>query len=123
MRGFPSPGRARAFYKAARAPRRAAGSVRSTTARLALLCLAAGCFRAVAAAAPAPDAFGAQVILFNPQMKTADIQKRVDEVAARQIDNQFGEERDALLFEPGSYGSAQEPLRIQMGYYTSVAGL
>jgi hypothetical protein len=28
-----------------------------------------------------------------------------------------------LLFEPGTYGSAQQPLNFQVGYYTAVAGL
>ncbi|HEX3714538.1 MAG TPA: adenylyl cyclase [Trebonia sp.] len=32
-------------------------------------------------------------------------------------------QRYALLFEPGTYGSAVHPLFLQVGYYTSVAGL
>ncbi|CAB9520539.1 secreted protein [Seminavis robusta] len=35
----------------------------------------------------------------------------------------MGRERYALLFQPGVYGSATEPLMIQIGYYTEVAGL
>ena len=42
---------------------------------------------------------------------------------ARQQGNQFGTRRYALLFEPGTYGSAADPLFLQVGYYTSVAGL
>src|SRR4029077_10804274 len=37
--------------------------------------------------------------------------------------NQFGTQRYALLFEPGTYGSAADPLTFQVGYYTEVAGL
>jgi hypothetical protein len=37
--------------------------------------------------------------------------------------NQFGTQRYALLFEPGTYGSAADPLVFQVGYYTEVAGL
>jgi hypothetical protein len=39
------------------------------------------------------------------------------------VPNQFGAERYALLFEPGTYGSAADPLTFQVGYYTEVAGL
>ncbi len=56
-------------------------------------------------------------------MPVAQIQAVADAVAARQVDNQFGTERVALLFGPGTYGSAAEPLNIQVGYYTEVAGL
>ncbi|HZD76696.1 MAG TPA: coagulation factor 5/8 type domain-containing protein, partial [Acidobacteriaceae bacterium] len=41
----------------------------------------------------------------------------------QQISNQFGTQRTALLFKPGVYGSAQNPLIINVGYYTEVAGL
>jgi hypothetical protein len=44
-------------------------------------------------------------------------------VANQQVSNQFGPERYALLFMPGTYGSSTEPLNFQVGYYTSVAGL
>jgi hypothetical protein len=47
----------------------------------------------------------------------------VDAIAAQQVSNQFGTERYALLFLPGSYGSAADPLNFQVGYYTEVAGL
>jgi hypothetical protein len=42
---------------------------------------------------------------------------------SQQVDNQFGTQRFALLFEPGTYGSATTPLIFQVGYYTTVAGL
>ena len=81
---------------------------------------------APSAAAPSdawPSPFGANVYLFNPRMPLRDIQATADRIAARQIDNQFGDERYALLFEPGTYGSREHPLNIQLGYYTTVAGL
>ena len=35
----------------------------------------------------------------------------------------MSEERWSLLFLPGTYGTAAEPLQIKVGYYTEVAGL
>ena len=69
-----------------------------------------------------PD-FGANVKIFDPSMPTSEIQATVDAIAAQQIGNQFGPERYALLFKPGTYGTAAAPLNFQVGYYTSVAGL
>jgi len=56
-------------------------------------------------------------------MPQSQIQATVDAVANQQISNQFGTQRYALLFEPGTYGSSTHPLNFQVGYYTSVAGL
>jgi hypothetical protein len=39
------------------------------------------------------------------------------------VSNQFGPQRYALLFKPGTYGTADNPLNFQVGYYTTVAGL
>ena len=39
------------------------------------------------------------------------------------MSNQFGSQRYAILFEPGTYGTATDPLIFQVGYYTTVAGL
>jgi hypothetical protein len=72
--------------------------------------------------AAAPD-LGPNVLVFDPSMPTSEIQARVDAVAARQVPDQFGTGRYALLFKPGTYGTAAEPLRFQVGYYTEVAGL
>jgi hypothetical protein len=67
--------------------------------------------------------FGANVYIFNPHMPLRQIQATADRIAKRQINNQFGDERYALLFEPGTYGTREHPLNIQVGYYTAVAGL
>ncbi len=56
-------------------------------------------------------------------MPTSQIQATVDAIAAQQVPNQFGTQRYALLFKPGTYGTAADPLNFQVGYYTSVAGL
>ncbi len=68
-------------------------------------------------------AFGPNVYVFTPDMPQAQIQATVDSIADQQIPNQFGTQRYALLFEPGTYGSAANPLSFQVGYYTEVAGL
>jgi hypothetical protein len=72
--------------------------------------------------AGAPD-FGPNVYVFTPSMPLSQIQATVDSIASQQVSNQFGTQRYALLFEPGTYGSAADPLFFQVGYYTSVAGL
>ncbi|MGH3420588.1 MAG: glycosyl hydrolase family 28-related protein, partial [Streptosporangiaceae bacterium] len=86
-----------------------------------------------AAAAPAPvspavhlagePSFGPNVYVFTPGMPQSQIQATVNSIASQQISNQFGAQRYALLFEPGTYGSAADPLTFQVGYYTEVAGL
>jgi hypothetical protein len=56
-------------------------------------------------------------------MPAGSIQTKINQIAVAQAGNQFGQQRYALLFEPGTYGSAAHPLYLQVGYYTSVAGL
>ena len=72
--------------------------------------------------AAAPD-FGPNVRIFDPSMPVADIQAAVDAITATQVNDEMGTNRYSLLFKPGTYGSAEEPLIIQVGYYTEVAGL
>src|SRR5258707_11346271 len=69
-----------------------------------------------------PD-FGPNVLIFDPSMPTSQIQTAVDAIANQQLANQFGTQRYALLFKPGTYGSSAAPLNFQVGYYTTVAGL
>ena len=69
-----------------------------------------------------PD-FGPNVIVFDSSMPTSQIQSTVDGIEAQQVSNQFGTQRYALLFKPGTYGSTADPLNFQVGYYTAVAGL
>jgi len=87
--------------------------------------LVASCFPLTARAATSasqPD-FGPNVYVFNASMPLSQIQATVDAVATQQVSNQFGTQRYALLFEPGTYGSSTNPLNFQVGYYTAVAGL
>jgi hypothetical protein len=72
---------------------------------------------------PGQAGFGPNVYVFSPAMPQSQIQATVDSIAAQQVPDQFGTQRYALLFEPGSYGSAADPLTFQVGYYTEVAGL
>src|ERR1700691_2465458 len=75
---------------------------------------------------PAPSGqpnFGANVFVFTPSTPQSTIQATVDAVATTQVSNQFGTQRYASVFEPGTYGSAANPLIFQVGYYTTVAGL
>ncbi|WP_415229052.1 hypothetical protein [Psychromonas sp.] len=69
-----------------------------------------------------PD-FGPNVMIFGPGMDTSSIQATVDTIHAMQVSNEMGEERYSLLFLPGEYGTDEEPLQVQVGYYTEVAGL
>ncbi len=69
-----------------------------------------------------PD-FGPNVYVFTPSTPLSQIQATVNAVAAQQISNQFGTQRYALLFAPGTYGTSTAPLNFQVGYYTTVAGL
>jgi hypothetical protein len=82
---------------------------------------------APAAGAVAPSttggAFGPNVYIFTPSMSQTSIQSTLDSIASQQVSNQFGAQRYAILFEPGTYGSTADPLTFQVGYYTTVAGL
>jgi hypothetical protein len=90
---------------------------------LAALCALCAPSAAVAKPPLGERGLGPNVLVFDPSMPTSEIQSAVDAVAARQTSNQFGTERYALLFRPGTYGSAAQPLSFQVGYYTEVAGL
>ena len=74
------------------------------------------------AASAQPD-LGSGVYVFSPRLPQSRVQATVNAIARRQAHNQFGTQRYALLFEPGTYGSVRDPLFLEVGYYTSVAGL
>jgi len=86
-----------------------------------LFCSAGGA--GAAPPAPQPPNLGPNVLVFDPSMTTAEIQAQVDGVAALQTDDEFSSQRYALLFKPGTYGTATHPLQFRVGYYTEVAGL
>ena len=64
-----------------------------------------------------PD-FGPNVQVFDPSTPTATVQAAVDTVFNQQQSNQFGPQRNALLFKPGSYA-----INAQIGFNTQIAGL
>jgi hypothetical protein len=67
--------------------------------------------------------FGPNVTIFDPSMPVSQIQAALDATHAEQVDNEMGTNRYAYLFKPGTYGTAEQPLQIKVGYYTEIAGL
>jgi hypothetical protein len=72
---------------------------------------------------PTGGSLGSNVIVFTPSESESSIQTEVNTISNAQVGNQFGTQRYALLFEPGTYGTSSDPLMITVGYYTSIAGL
>ena len=70
-------------------------------------------------------AFGPNVCVFNATMSQATIQADLNAIATQQVPvaSQFDGQRYAVFFQPGTYGTAADPLVFQVGYYTQVAGL
>jgi hypothetical protein len=62
--------------------------------------------------------FGPNVLIFDPSMSSQAIQKQIDAVYATQEHNEFGPQRNAFLFMPGSYS-----VDVPVGFYTEVIGL
>jgi hypothetical protein len=62
--------------------------------------------------------FGPNVDIFDPSMSSTTIQSTLDSVFNTQKLNQFGTQRFALLFKPGTYSA-----EANIGYYTSIQGL
>lgn len=103
-------------------PRRTVGAL-ALAAALVVPGVALATGVAPASAATGDPDLGPNVAVFDPSMATSAIQAKIDEIAAKQIDNEMGSDRYALLFKPGTYGSAEAPLNVKVGYYTEVAGL
>ena len=87
------------------------------------LFLSASAGPSTASAVSPATAFGPNVLIFDPSMPLSQIQAAVDALHAQQVDDEMGTNRYALLFKPGVYGSAGQPLQLKVGYYTEVAGL
>ncbi|MFI7119466.1 RICIN domain-containing protein [Amycolatopsis sp. NPDC049868] len=64
-----------------------------------------------------PD-LGPNVLVFDPGMPQSAIQSQVNSVFSQQETSQFGSNRKALLFKPGSYN-----VDVNVGFYTQVLGL
>ncbi len=61
---------------------------------------------------------GRTCTIFDPSMSGSSIQSTLDSVFNTQKLNQFGTQRYALLFKPGTYSA-----EANIGYYTSIQGL
>ena len=81
------------------------------------MALLAAAQTALAAKAAKPD-FGPNVLIFDPSMPSQAIQKQIDAVYAIQEHNEFGPQRNAILFLPGNYS-----VNVPVGFYTEVIGL
>jgi hypothetical protein len=90
---------------------------------LALLALGSSAGAGGSSAATSAAPLGPNVIVFDPSMPVGQIQATVDAIHAQQVDAEMGTNRYALLFKPGIYGTAAQPLQIKVGYYTEIAGL
>ncbi|QYC45582.1 hypothetical protein Nocox_40195 [Nonomuraea coxensis DSM 45129] len=106
--------------------RRRTGRTMALGVVLATAVMTAGATGLPASASPpaggAPD-LGPNVTVFDPSMPVADIQATLDAAHAAQVDAEMGTARHAYLFKPGTYGTAEHPLQIKVGYYTEIAGL
>lgn len=80
--------------------------------------LVALCAATAMAARPAQPDFGPNVDVFTPSTPAAEMQKRIDAVYAVQHHNEFGPQRNAFLFLPGTYH-----VDVPIGFYTEVVGL
>jgi len=65
-----------------------------------------------------PVDFGPNVTIFDPAMSKEEIQSKLDSVFKTQQTNQFGAERNAMFFKPGTYS-----VDANIGFNTQVAGL
>jgi hypothetical protein len=67
---------------------------------------------------PKPVDFGPNVHIFDPHGDMTAIQGQIEDIWSQQEANQFGTERYAYLFKPGSYS-----LNVKLSYYTTAHGL
>lgn len=74
--------------------------------------------RTVLVTTPAAVDFGPNVAVFDPGTPVATIQAKLDSVFKAEESNQFGEQRQAFLFKPGSYA-----VNANIGFYTEIRGL
>lgn len=62
--------------------------------------------------------FGPNTFVFDPSTPTSTIQSRLNSLFDQQEENQFGPQRYAVLFKPGTYTAD-----VNLGFFTQVAGL
>jgi hypothetical protein len=115
------------FLPSRRPGLRLLGSVAVVAAALlgAVVAVSPGAAAAPVAVTPSTTggAFGPNTYIFDTSMTQSSIQSTLDSISAQQTSNQFGTQRYAVFFKPGTYGTATDPLIFSVGYYTSVAGL
>ena len=70
----------------------------------------------------APD-FGPNVAIVSPDTPQDEVQAMLDDLADAQVDAEMSTARHSVLFLPGAYGTADDPLQARVGYYTEIAGL
>ncbi|MFJ3496677.1 RICIN domain-containing protein [Streptomyces sp. NPDC086091] len=68
--------------------------------------------------APGDVDLGPNVVVFDPSMPSSTIQSRLNSIFQQQETNQFGSQRYAVLFKPGTYSND-----VNVGFYTQVLGL
>ncbi|MFJ6984851.1 MULTISPECIES: RICIN domain-containing protein [unclassified Streptomyces] len=68
--------------------------------------------------APGDVDLGPNVVVFDPSMPSSTIQSRLNQIFQQQETNQFGSQRYAVLFKPGTYSND-----VNVGFYTQVLGL
>ncbi|MFJ5259757.1 RICIN domain-containing protein, partial [Streptomyces sp. NPDC088387] len=61
---------------------------------------------------------GPNVVVFDPSMPSSTIQSRLNSIFQQQETNQFGSQRYAVMFKPGTYSAD-----VNVGFYTQVLGL
>ena len=93
------------------------------TLALALVALGSSVGAGGSSAATPASPLGPNVIVFDPSTPVGQIQATLDAIHAQQVDAEMATNRYALLFKPGVYGTAAQPLQIKVGYYTEIAGL
>jgi glycerophosphoryl diester phosphodiesterase len=81
-----------------------------------------GHFTAVAQAPPPPPPplFGPNVYVMTPSMTPAAINAQLNTLNQ---EAQFSTNRYAVLFQPGTYGTASNPVMAQVGYYEQISGI
>jgi hypothetical protein len=127
----------RHVWKSVRRKRRAGTCTAAVLTGLAVLGSVAVCAPAASAATthasaaghqashrpPTGGSLGPNVYVFTPAMPQSAIQGTLNTIYSQQASNEFGTQRYALLFEPGTYGSAASPLVFSAGFYEEIAGL
>ncbi|MEU7586743.1 discoidin domain-containing protein [Micromonospora sp. NPDC049230] len=67
---------------------------------------------------PYNPSLGPNTFVFDPSTPTSTIQSRLNTLFTQQETNQFGPQRYAVLFKPGTYTAD-----VNLGFFTQVAGL